>query len=74
MSWDPWGLINKQLISRHCPKKRALVTMYDHTGAMMAKCECGETYWHDHGAYGQDASARQIIRPKTIGPTIILTQ
>jgi len=48
---DPWGLFGKEFPSRHCQGKKATVIMYDHTGAVLARCECGVEYWHDQGAY-----------------------
>lgn len=49
---DPWGLLDQELISKHCLDKKAKVIMYDHTGAIKVRCGCGEEYWHSHGAYG----------------------
>lgn len=48
---DPWELLGKELQSKHCNGKKAKIVVYDHTGAIKAKCECGIIYWYDHGAY-----------------------
>lgn len=48
---DPWDLLDKKFPSKHCHGKKAVVIMYDHTGAIMTRCECGINYWHDQGAF-----------------------
>ncbi len=48
---DPWGLLDKELSSRHCEGKKAIIIGYDHIGCIWASCECGEKYQHDQGAY-----------------------
>lgn len=57
-STDPWGLLNKEFPSKHCKDKKANVVQYDHTGAILVKCECGEKYWHDYGAHGAKPNIR----------------
>ncbi|MBW3015785.1 hypothetical protein KY330_05150 [Candidatus Woesearchaeota archaeon] len=49
---DPWGLLGLEVSSKCCKGKKAKIIGYEHTGELFAECECGETYWHDKGAYG----------------------
>ncbi len=48
---DPWGLLGRQERSGHCEGKKAKITSYDHTGYTRARCDCGQEYVHDQGAY-----------------------
>jgi hypothetical protein len=50
-AYDLWGLLGKKYDSKCCSGKKAEVIMYDHTGAVSVKCECGKKYWDDKGAY-----------------------
>lgn len=47
--YDPWNLLSKRLGSKHCDGRKAKIVMYDHTGAILAECDCGRYYWHNLG-------------------------
>lgn len=50
-NYDAWNLLNQEVQSKCCEGKTAKTVMYDHVGAILAKCAgCGITYWHDYGA------------------------
>ena len=55
---DPWSLIGTEYPSKHCEGKKAKVVQYDHTGAILVECCCGEKYWHDYGAHGENPAVR----------------
>ncbi|MFH0831701.1 MAG: hypothetical protein V1886_02435 [archaeon] len=48
---DPWNLLGKKFPSNHCNGKQASVILYDNTGAVLTRCECGHEYWHEQGVY-----------------------
>ena len=62
---DPWGMLSKELPSRHCVDRKSLVVSYDHTGAIRARCECGAMYWHSKGAYDDEPESDRCTLPPT---------
>jgi len=43
---DPWNLLGNKRKSTCCKEKEQEIISYDHTGAIIWRCECGhETGW-----------------------------
>jgi hypothetical protein len=42
--------VGEEIKSSHCPNVSSTIVMLDHRGAILARCACGEQYWHDQGA------------------------
>jgi hypothetical protein len=62
-STDPWNLLGLEYPSQHCEGKKSKVVQYDHTGAILTECTCGERYWHDYGAHGKKPTKRALAIP-----------